>query len=117
MKPGIAFDLAALGAIAAISALAAGPAQADDITIDPTPFVSTQSRADVRAQIMKRAPTEWDRHAFEAYADSGYTRAQAREEYVTSRREVWERNAEHSGSMPLNWKTPSPTRVMGGPAR
>jgi len=43
------FPLASL--VAAVALGYSGVARADDITIDPTPFVSSASRADVRAEL------------------------------------------------------------------
>lgn len=112
--------VARLAAIAAIAAGAApvGQSLADDITIDPTPFVSTLTRAEVRAQVAKSSLTEWDRQYGGPHAVSGYTRAQAREAYVAARHEVRALGGEDSGSAYLNWKGPTPsTRAMGAPAR
>ena len=52
-------------AILAVAAIASGNAYADDITIDTTPFVSTKTRAEVRAEVMgqsealRTASSEW----------------------------------------------------------
>lgn len=111
--------VARLAAVVVFAAAApAGQLLADDITIDPTPFVSTRTRADVRQEVAKSSLTEWDRQYGGPHAVSGYTRAQAREAYVAGRHEVWALGGEDSGSAYLNWKGPTPsTRAMGAPAR
>jgi hypothetical protein len=112
--------VARLGALAVLAAAAApaGQALADDITIDPTTFVSTRTRADVRQEVAKSSLTEWERQYGGPHAVSSYTRAQARDAYVADRREVWALGGEDSGSAYPNWKAPTPsTRAMGGPAR
>lgn len=117
MKRTLAVRLAAVAVLAAAAA-PAGQSLADDITIDPTPFVSTRTRADVRGEVAKSSLTEWERQYGGPHAVSGYTRAQAREAYVADRREVWALGGEDSGSASLNWKGPIPsTRAMGAPAR
>jgi len=90
-------------AVFAVAAIASGNAYADDITIDPTPFVSTKTRAEVTAEVMGRAEqlriasSEWSMNqSFQP--NSSYTRAQATAEYIASRDEVNARNAEDSGS-------------------
>lgn len=117
MKCRFAARLAALAALAAVVA-PVGQSLADDITIDPTPFVSRMTRAEVQAQVAKSSLTEWERQYGGAYTNSGYTRAQARSEYVTGRREVLALHGEDSGSAYLNWKGPPPSaRLMGAPAK
>lgn len=117
MKRRFVARLAAVAALAA-AAVPVGQLLADDITIDPTPFVSTRTRADVRQEVAKSSLTEWDRQYGGPHAASGYTRAQAREAYVAGRREVWALGAEDSGSASLGWKGPTPpTRAMGAAAR
>lgn len=111
---------ARLAAVAVLAAAAApvGQSLADDITIDPTPFVSTRTRADVRDEVAKSSLTEWERQYGGPRAVSAYTRAQAREAYVADRRAVWALGGEDSGSASLTWKGPAPsTRAMGAPAR
>ena len=52
-------------AILAVAAMTSGTAYADDITVDNTPFVSTKTRAEVRAEVMgqaealRTASSEW----------------------------------------------------------
>lgn len=87
----------------AAAAIASGNAYADDITIDTTPFVSTKTRAEVRAGAMgpslTSAASEWAMQMNDATTPrSAYTRAQARAEYISARDEVNSRNAEDSGS-------------------
>jgi hypothetical protein len=92
-------------AIFAVAAIASGNAYADDITIDNTHFVSTKTRAEVRAEVMGQAEqlrianSEWgmqSNHA--AQPTSGYTRAQATAEYIAARSQVSAMTAEDSGS-------------------
>ena len=92
-------------AVLAFAAIASGNAYADDITIDNTPFVSSKTRAEVRAEVMgqsealRTASSEWSMQFNQAaQPTSGYTTAQAKAEYIAARREVNARNAEDSGS-------------------
>lgn len=98
----VASTVAAFGFAAA---MVAGKAYAGDITIDPTVFVSTLSRAEVRADVMAH------RDAVSAARGEGImgpadtplagtmlTRAQARSDYVAARDEVRALTAEDSGS-------------------
>jgi hypothetical protein len=90
-------------AVLAVAAIASGNAYADDITIDTTPFVSTKTRAEVRAEVMGQSMTsaasEWAMQLNDVPRfNSGYTREQARVEYIAARDEVMARNAEDSGS-------------------
>jgi hypothetical protein len=122
----------ALAAVAAAAAAATAAlvlprtAYADDITIDPTPFVSTRTRADVRSELLGRADilrhqsSEWALQSNEPTAfKSPFTPQQAREEYRASRVQVNALNGEDSGSAYFKM---SPLRVnpatsMGAPAR
>jgi hypothetical protein len=92
-------------AIFAAAAIASGNAYADDITVDTTPFVSSKTRAEVRAEVMgqseqlRTASSEYSmqlNHA--ALPVSAYTRAQATAEYIAARNQVNALNAEDSGS-------------------
>ena len=105
MNRNLASTLAFTGTAAAALVLAAmtGAAYADDITVDPTPFVSTKSRAEVRAEVMGKAEElriahgesmEMNRAPFR----STLTRAQVREAYMAARGEVTAFNGEDSGS-------------------
>jgi hypothetical protein len=87
----------------AAAAIASGNAYADDITIDTTPFISTRTRAEVRAEAMGQsltsAASEWAmQFNYAPASQSTYTRAQATAEYIAARNEVHSRNAEDSGS-------------------
>ena len=83
---------------------AAGSAFADDITIEPTPFVSTRTRAEVIAE-MQQARSEaspWaDTYDQLAAFRSTLTRAEVVADYLLSRDEVQAFNGEDSGSMYL----------------
>jgi hypothetical protein len=100
----LAFGATAAAAIAA-AALAPGHAYADDITVDPAPFVSTRARADVRAELMSQrqqvlaASGEWSMQQSTAvHPASDYTRAQARADFLAARPEVSAFTGEDSGS-------------------
>jgi len=113
-------------ALFAVAAIASGNAYADDITIDPTPFVSSKSRAEVRAEVMGQSEalrndsSEWSMQLNgPSQPNSAYTREAAAAEYIASRDEVNARNSEDGGSsyvatLPRSKET---TIVMGGPAR
>jgi len=82
------------------NALAEGP-----LDYPPSaPFVSTRSRADVRAEVMQdRAQlgsyaVEWQLEQREPQVPTGYTHAQARSDYLAAREEVRAMTAEDSGS-------------------
>lgn len=89
----------------ALAAIASGNAYADDITIDSTPFVSSRTRAEVRAEVMgqgealRMANSEWSMQMNTAHLpQSTLTRAQVRQEYIATRREANAFNGEDSGS-------------------
>ena len=102
-----------------LAALASGNAYADDITIDTTPFVSSKSRAEVRAELMampaesRRISEEWGPANFNQASQAGstLTRAQVKAEYLAHRSEVNAFNAEDSGS---SYSASVPRRVNGG---
>jgi hypothetical protein len=91
-------------AVLALTAIASGNAYADDITIDPTPFVSSRTRAEVQAEVMgqgealRMAGSEWSTQMNAMLPQSTLTREQVRQEYIATRREVNALNAEDSGS-------------------
>ena len=85
----------------AIALAAAGNAFADDITIDPHPFVSSASRAQVRDEMMqgRTAANPWaDDYNQLARFRSGLTRAEVTAEFMGSRATVHALTAEDSGS-------------------
>jgi hypothetical protein len=89
----------------AFAAMASGNAYADDITIDPTPFVSSRTRAEVQSEVMGQAEalriasSEWSmQQNAEVLPQSAVTRAQVIKEYIATRHEVNALNAEDSGS-------------------
>ena len=90
-------------AILAVAAMTSGTAYADDITVDNTPFVSTKTRAEVRAEVMgqaealRTASSEWSMNQA-SRPNSAYTSAQAKADYIASRSEVHALTAEDSGS-------------------
>jgi len=116
----------AIAAAAAAIAIASGPALADDITIDKTPFVSTMSRADVKSGLLNRAgPMRYGANEGSAEYNevpqlkSSYTSEQAKADYIAARREVRELNGEDSGSsyFTVTRARGNPTSTMGAPAR
>jgi hypothetical protein len=88
---------------AALAFAAAGSALADDITIDPNPFVSTATRAQVREDLMKyrtAGVNPWaDEYNQLAPFRSAKTRTEVQAEFLASRDEVAAFTAEDSGSM------------------
>jgi hypothetical protein len=93
-------------AIVFAAAMASSSAYAESpLAIEATPFVSSLSRADVRAELMNQramitaAGGEWtQQHNQVPQLDSGYTTAQAKAEYLAARREVMALTSEDSGS-------------------
>ena len=81
---------------------ASGPALADDITIDPQPFVSTLSRAQVMEELRQYRQSgvnPWaDDYDQLAHARSSKTRAEVTAEFMASRSEVAAFTGEDSGS-------------------
>jgi hypothetical protein len=103
-------------AIAIAACAAATAAFAGDITVDPNPFVSTATRADVRqefAGFRQAGVNPWadDYNQLSHYAGS-LTRAQVKEGFIGSRAEVAAFSGEDSGSMYLaRSKAPALHRV------
>ncbi|HWP13879.1 MAG TPA: hypothetical protein VNN06_18795 [Ramlibacter sp.] len=127
MKRNLATALAIaadLVAVAAAAAMVSGPAYADDITIDTTPFTSTRTRAEVQAELMNRSQmvsngaSEWGMYN-QPQARSAYTSEQAKAEYKVSRQYVNAITGEDSGSAYFIKQTVphDPAATMGGPAR
>jgi len=90
-------------ALALVSAcMAAGPAFADDITVDPQPFVSTLTRAQVKEELNQfrhSGVNPWaDDYNQMAQSGSTSTRAEVQAGYLASRDEVSAFNGEDSGS-------------------
>jgi Domain of unknown function (DUF4148) len=92
--------------VIAAACAAAVPAFADDITIDPHPFVSTLTREQVRAETLEAMKqgslnygSGYDPLArYPAPKGPGRTRAEVTAEYLASRNDVTAMNAEDSGS-------------------
>jgi hypothetical protein len=86
----------------AIALAAAGNAFADDITIDPHPFVSTASRAQVQdelRQFRQAGANPWaDDYNPLAEFHGSMTRAEVTAGFLASRNEVAAMGAEDSGS-------------------
>lgn len=92
-------------AAAAFAAIASGKAYADDITVDKTPFVSSKSRAEVRAELMgqsellRYSANEWAMQNNRVpQVKSDYPSEQAKAEYKASRQYVGALTGEDSGS-------------------
>lgn len=110
---------ASLLALAAVGST--GAAFADDITIDPHPFVSTLTRADVQAQLQqyKAAGVNPWSTSYNPLArfTSTRTRAEVTAEYLQSRAEVAALNGEDSGSVYLTAhaaRVAAPVLASGG---
>ncbi len=115
MNRNLRSSLVFTGTAAAALALAAmtSVAYADDITIDATPFISTKSRAEVRAEVIGKAEQIRMAHGEGApemnhasTSGSTLTRAQVRDEYMASRAQVSAFNGEDSGSAYLTAMQP-----------
>jgi hypothetical protein len=86
------------------TAAAAGSAFADDIGIDTTPFHSTATRAEVRAELVRfraAASDPWADYQPVSTFHSDRSRAQVRAEYLAARDTVASMNGEDSGSAVL----------------
>jgi hypothetical protein len=85
-----------------VACAASGPVFADDITIDPHPFVSTASRAQVMddlRQYRQSGVNPWaDDYNPIAHAKSTMSREQVTAEYIASRGMVAAFSGEDSGS-------------------
>jgi uncharacterized protein DUF4148 len=85
-----------------VLATAATSAFADDITIDPTPFVSSRTRAEVQAELAqyKQAGVNPWSTSYNPlkYFRSAKSRAEVEQEYIASRDEVRALTGEDSGS-------------------
>ena len=113
MNRNLKSSLVFTGTAAAAFALAAiaGAAYADDITIDPTPFVSTKSRAEVRAEVIGQAEQIRMAHGEGAGMNGTpfrgmLTRAQVRDDYMAARAQASAFNGEDSGSAYLTAMQP-----------
>lgn len=107
-------------AIAAVLAVAATSALADDITVDTTPFVSSRTRAEVQAelgQFQKAGVNPWSTqyNPLKTFA-SAKTRSQVQAEYVADREQVRALTGEDSGSAYLaRGNVQRATRLAGQP--
>jgi hypothetical protein len=121
----IASTLAFVGTVAAASmaaALMSGNALAETPTIDTTPFVSTLSRAEVRAEVLRArnavsaAGSEWAmQQNMQLPVASTQTRAQVRAEYIAAREEARALTSEDSGSSYFALaRTRTPGTMMAG---
>lgn len=107
-------------AIAAVLAVAATSALADDITVDTTPFVSGRTRAEVQAELgqyQKAGVNPWSTqyNPLKNFASST-TRSQAQAEYIAARDQVRALTGEDSGSAYLaRGNADNRTRLAGQP--
>jgi hypothetical protein len=85
-----------------LAAAAAGNVRADDITIDPNPFVSTASRAEVMAdlqQFQQSGVNPWaDDYNQLSQMHGTKSREQVKAEFLAERDQVSAMDAEDSGS-------------------
>ena len=109
-------------AIAAVLAVAATSALADDITVDTTPFVSSRTRAEVQAELgnfQKAGTSPWSiqYNPLKSFA-SAKTRSQVQAEYIASRDAVRALTGEDSGSAYLarGGNFDGRTRLAGQPS-
>lgn len=96
---------AATTAVAGLAAVASSAVYAETPTIDDTPFVSTRTRAEVRAEVLRQpesvtaAASEWTlQHNHAPQVASMLTREQVRAQYLAAREEVHALTSEDSGS-------------------
>lgn len=86
----------------AIAFVAAGNAFADDITVDPNPFVSTASRSQVQDELMQSRTSGINIWADDYNPVAGFrssmSRAEVTAEFLASRDAVTAFTAEDSGS-------------------
>lgn len=87
------------------AAILTGEARAEGPIGEATPFTSSRTRAEVRAELMRDRDLassyaqEWIAHASQPVQQaSGHTRAQARAEYIAARDEVRAMNSEDGGA-------------------
>jgi len=104
-----------------LAAAASGSAFADDITIDNTPFQSTRTTAEVKAELQayrQAGVNPWS-IAYNPLKEfrSGQTRAQVTAAYIASRDEVAALTSEDSGSayFAQGHGTPASTTLAGQP--
>ena len=98
-------------AAALVLIASAGSVLADDITIDPTPFASAKSRAEVQAELQQFRsagvnPWAQDYNPLQSFA-SGKSRAEVTAEYLASRNEVAALTGEDSGASWLAARAPA----------
>jgi hypothetical protein len=99
---------ATVAAATLAATLMSGNALAETPTIDTTPFISTRSRAEVQAEVLRArdqvsaAGTEWALQQNERRPlMAGLSRSQVTAEYVAARDQVRAMTAEDSGSSQL----------------
>jgi hypothetical protein len=117
---------ASTAAVACAAAIASSSAYAESpLAVPATPFVSSLSRAEVQAELMSQRATitaaggEWT-HQYNQVPqmNSGYTTAQAKADYIASRRQVMAMTSEDSGSSYLASRPASNNDiVVAGQAR
>lgn len=89
-------------ALSLACAAAVAPVRADDITVDPNPFISAKTRAEVMEdlrQYQQAGINPWaDDYNHLAQAPSSLTRAEVTAEFMASRNAVAAFSGEDSGS-------------------
>jgi len=103
----------------------AGDITAGDISIDPTPFVGTRTKAEVRDELLKgprqfRHDTDWgEQQSGGAPYKSGLSRRDVRADYEATRDQVQALTGEDSGSnyLKMHPLPGQPASTMGGPAK
>jgi hypothetical protein len=111
-----------IASLLAAGAALAGHARADDITIDPNPFVSTRTRAEVQAELVQfqaSGVNPWaDEYNQLQQFKSDRSRADVTAEFMQTRNEVAAMNGEDSGSVYLASRMPiNPRRMLAGEPR
>jgi hypothetical protein len=91
-----------IASVLAIAAASTGVAYADDITVDPNPFVGSLTRTDVQAQLQQYRAARVNPWSTSynplARFQSAKTRAEVTAEFLQARDEVAALNGEDSGS-------------------
>jgi K+-transporting ATPase c subunit len=102
--------------LAVLASAVIGNAFADDISIDPTPFKSTRTRAEVQAELQEFRASgvdPWaDNYSQQLRATSEKSRAEVRAEYLAERDKVAAFTGEDSGSVWLARVTPTGPQIQ-----
>lgn len=114
---------ASTAAVACVAIIASTNAYAEGPIGEASPFVSSRTRAEVKAELiaqpeLMRANTEWAMQQMPP-THSAYTREQVKAQYIAARDEVRALNSEDSGSSYLAQRRTGPNAgtIMAGTAR